>query len=222
MVTDNAWRTSNGLSIPNQRALKRIDAECVVCLNPDCRQPTVHVSLLIDSPGFEGLKLLSRHRVLPPVSARPLPDYVPAPIAQDYQEACLIQDLSPRAAATLARRALQGMIRDFWGISKPQLIQEIDELKNNPGVSAPTWEAIDAVRMIGNTAAHMERDVNVVIDIESDEAGRLIKLIEVLISDWYVARNARKENLKAVKELAESKGGSRSYEPASDATGEPE
>jgi hypothetical protein len=48
----------------------------------------------------------------------PLPDYIPEQIKDDYYEACSILNLSPKASATLARRCLQGMIRDFWGITK--------------------------------------------------------------------------------------------------------
>ena len=42
-----------------------------------------------------------------------LKDYILEAILEDYKEACLIKDKSPKAAATLARRCLQGMIRIF-------------------------------------------------------------------------------------------------------------
>lgn len=41
------------------------------------------------------------------------PEYIPQTIRQDYEEACAIITLSPKASATLSRRCLQGMIRDF-------------------------------------------------------------------------------------------------------------
>src|SRR5215472_1405790 len=49
----------------------------------------------------------------PEARCRQLPDYVPEPIRNDYHEACRIVNLSPKASATLSRRCLQGMIRDF-------------------------------------------------------------------------------------------------------------
>jgi len=61
----------------------------------------------------------------PQSSAIPQPDYIPEQIKNDYEEACSILSLSPKASATLARRCLQGMIRDFWGISKGRLIAEL-------------------------------------------------------------------------------------------------
>ena len=72
-----------------------------------------------------------------------------------------IRDLSPKASATLARRALQGMIRDYWKVSKGRLIDEIDAIKEK--VDPITWKAIDAIRRIGNIGAHMEKDINVII-----------------------------------------------------------
>ena len=68
--------------------------------------------------------------IRPISSARQFPDYIPAAIRQDYEEACAIVALSPKASATLSRRCLQGMIHDFWGIEKKNLYEEISALKN--------------------------------------------------------------------------------------------
>lgn len=51
--------------------------------------------------------------IRPVSSAKQFPDYIPQAIKQDYEEACAIVYLSPKASATLSRRCLQGMIRDF-------------------------------------------------------------------------------------------------------------
>lgn len=149
---------------------------------------------------------------MPDHSAHPQPDYIPAPLVEDYIEACKIKDLSPKASATLARRCLQGMIRDFCGISKPTLFKEIEALKklldesNAPkGVSADSVEAIDHIRQIGNIGAHMEKDINVIIDVDPEEAQVLIELIETLFEEWYVARHKREERFARVKTIADEK-----------------
>lgn len=120
--------------------------------------------------------------LLPESEARVLPNYIPQPIQQDYYEACRIRDLSPKASATLARRCLQGMIHDFWIIKKTRLKDEIDELEEK--VDSDVWESIDAVRNVGNIGAHMEKDINIIIDVEPGEAQLLIGLIEQLVDDW--------------------------------------
>jgi hypothetical protein len=81
------------------------------------------------------------------------------------------------------------MIRDFWSIKKGRLIDEIKDLETK--VDSVTWEAIDSVRQVGNVRAHMEQDVNLIIDVEPEEAELLIWLIETLFEEWYIARNEK-------------------------------
>lgn len=185
----------------------RIHWAAVACPNEDCREITVSVNvykyhyeenkLVID-------KYIFQNQILPDSSAKLLPDYVPAEIRTTYVEACKIAGLSPKASATLSRRCLQGMIRDFWKISdKLNLFQEIEAIKEF--VTSDTWEAIDAVRKIGNIGAHMEQDVNLIVDVDPKEATILIQLIESLFEDWYIERHKRQERNAAVKALADTK-----------------
>jgi hypothetical protein len=104
------------------------------------------------------------------------------------------------------------MIRDFCKITKSRLVDEIDELraqvhagKGPLGVQMDTVDAIDDVRKIGNIGAHMEADVNVIIDVDSDEAQLLIELTETLFDEWYVAAEAREAHLSHLKSIVASK-----------------
>ena len=94
--------------------------------------------------------------------------------------------LSPKASATLSRRCLQGMIRDFWKIKPSTLFKEIDQLEHK--IPAMQWKVLDGIRRVGNIGAHMEKDINVIVDIDPGEAEKLLKVIEKLINDWYVER----------------------------------
>ena len=138
------------------------------------------------------------------------PDYIPAGIREDYQEACSIRDLSPKASAALARRCLQGIIRDFWEVEPAKLSNEIMQIKGK--VDEVTRKAIDAVRSVGNIGAHMEKDVNLIIDVEPGEAEKLVGLIEILLKEWYVAREERKSRVEAVIKLAEGKQATRNQQ----------
>jgi len=180
----------------------------VVCPNRKCRKFTFTVALYEaerDAIGrLETLgKFLNRWDLIPPSAAKAFPDYIPKAIIEDYNEACLIKDLSPKASATLARRCLQGIIRDFWGVSKARLIDEIDAIKDK--VDPLTWKAIDAVRGVGNIGAHMEKDINLIIEVEPEEAAQLIGLIELLVRDWYITHHEREERLKAIVTLGDKK-----------------
>ena len=139
----------------------------------------------------------------PHSAARQFPKYIPSPIREDYEEAYSILELSPKASATLARRCLQGMIRDFWKIRKSKLADEINELKNK--VTPSQWKAIDSLRSIGNIGAHMEKDVNRIVDVEPNEAENLLKLIELLIDKWYITRHDEEELLLDITDIANNK-----------------
>ena len=128
-------------------------------------------------------------------------------IIADYKEACLIQSLSPKASATLARRCLQGIIRDFWKVNERNLFAEINAIQEK--VAPQTWEAINAVRSVGNIGAHMEKDINLIIDVEPNEAAALIKLIEILIKDWYIDKHEREKDLTSVIDIANQKANER-------------
>ena len=73
------------------------------------------------------------------------------------------------------------------------------------GVQADSVEAIDHVRGIGNIGAHMEADINVIIDVDPDEAQVLIGLVELLFAEWYVAREQRKQGLEKLRTIAAEK-----------------
>ena len=156
--------------------------------------------------------IIEIYSLRPQESSKPQPASVPEVIAEDYYEACKIRDLSPKASATLLRRCLQGMIRDFCGISKKTLNEEIKTLSSAvssgtgpPGVLPDTIEAIDHVRGIGNIGAHMEQDVNYIIPVKPGEAQALIELIELLFGEWYVARESRKQKLERVRAIGTEK-----------------
>lgn len=129
--------------------------------------------------------------IRPHSTAKQYPEYIPQQIREDYVEACAILYLSPKASATLARRCLQGMIRDYWGITKGRLFDEITELKDR--IQPDLWGAIDGLRQLGNIGAHMEKDTDLIVDIDPGEAEKLIKLIELLMKEWYINREERRK-----------------------------
>jgi len=138
-----------------------------------------------------------------PAGGTPLSSYVPDSVRDDYAEAHLIRALSPKASATLSRRALQGMIRDFWGISLSTLSNEIKAIEEK--CDPVLYQALNGLRSIGNIGAHPERDVNTIVDIEPGEAEQLLELLRLLDEEWYVARAQRDQRLQKVLALKDSK-----------------
>ena len=179
------------------------NTQVIVCPNTECRKQSISLTLRETDAYHNDGRVLYQWDLLPESSAKPFPDYIPQQIRNDYEEACLIQNQSPKASATLSRRCLQGIIRDFWGVKKGRLVDEINQLQEK--IDPITWDAINSVRHVGNIGAHMEKDVNLIIDVDTEEAGLLIWLIETLLTDWYIQRYEREQRMSGLVQLAEKK-----------------
>ena len=193
----------------NKYGTQWVHWKAISCPNPECREYTFAVRIHDYGTPDGGGKYQPRRRrhfwqLVPAAQMKILPDYVPAAIVADYKEACSIAELSPKASATLSRRCLQGMIRDFWGVSKGRLVDEIDTIKDKIDDEL-VWNAIDGLRKMGNIGAHMEKDINVIVDVDPDEAKLLIGLIETLVEDWYVTRHERKSRMEKLVDAVNDK-----------------
>lgn len=168
--------------------------EIVFYMCPSCGKYVVFAEGIGDK-----VKDLQHNQILPKSSAVHFPEYIPVGIRCDYEEACAILRLSPKSAATLARRCLQGMISDFWGIKCNKLVDSINALEGK--IPAGQWKAINGLRRLGNIGAHMEKDVNIIVDIDSGEAEKLIQLIEILLKQWYVDRYEQEELYQSIQDI---------------------
>jgi hypothetical protein len=185
----------------------------VVCPSPDCRKTTVAMSQWRAARNRSGgweidpeTKASQRSwRLMPRSRARQYPEYVPVPVREDYEEAHLILKDSPKASATLARRALQGIMRDFYGAKPGTLYDEITEVAATGKMDAGLVKATHAVRDVGNIGAHMSKDISVIVPVEPGEAEALLGLIELLLDETYVARHSREQRVNAVLQVAADK-----------------
>lgn len=184
---------------PNKvNSLCRNDEDTMIyhiqCSNRGCEKYIIVGRFLVSEKQFD---------ILPRYVHKNYPDYIPKQIRDDYTEAADIIELSPKAAATLCRRCLQGMIHDFWNIHEKNLNAEISELKDK--VSLSLWNAIDGLRKMGNIGAHMESDVNLIVEIDISEAKKLQKLIELLFDKWYITRHDEEELYNEISDISDKK-----------------
>jgi hypothetical protein len=128
---------------------------------------------------------------------------VPKPIAADYVEACQVLPLSAKASAAMARRCLQAMLHAHGYQDKDlakevqQLLDEKDPKKVLPG---PIHGTVDAIRNFGNFSAHPINDITSlqVIDVEPEEAGWGLEILEALFEHFYVAPERAAAKKKAL------------------------
>lgn len=130
------------------------------------------------------------------------PPEIPKDVAADYEEACAIIDISPTAAAALARRCMQFILESEAGASRSKnLKQQIEIVANDPNTPEHVKSDSHDLREIGNFSAHANEDVTgQVLRAEPDEAEWSLQVLRTLFEHYYVgpARSkARKATLKA-------------------------
>jgi hypothetical protein len=118
----------------------------------------------------------------------PVPIEVDSNYANDYNEACLILTYSPKASAALSRRCLQNILREKGGVKNGNLANEIQEVINAGTLPSYLSESIDAIRNIGNFAAHPLKSTSTgeIVDVEAGEAEWVLDVIESLFDFYFV------------------------------------
>jgi Domain of unknown function (DUF4145) len=128
-------------------------------------------------------------------------------VVSDYEEACLVLDDSPKASAALSRRALQHILREKIGVKHQDLNKEIQEVIDSNLLPSDLSENLDAIRNIGNFAAHpiKSKVTGEIVDVESGEAQWNLEVLEELMEYAYVrpARSKAKKDALNLK-LAEA------------------
>ena len=128
--------------------------------------------------------------VYPKGATRPLPPEVwrTAPnLATDFAEAVAVIANSRKASAALSRRCLQFILVNAAKTRKRDLADQIDEVL--PALPPQLAENVDAVRHVGNFAAHPMKSTNSgeIVEVEDGEAEWLLDVIEELCDFYYVA-----------------------------------
>lgn len=118
----------------------------------------------------------------------PVPIEVPNEFAEDYNEACLILADSPKASAALSRRCLQHILREKSGVKKADLANEIQEVLDKNQLPGYISDSIDAVRNIGNFAAHplKSKSTGEIVAVEIGEAEWTLDVLELLFDFYFV------------------------------------
>jgi hypothetical protein len=130
--------------------------------------------------------------------ARPVPAEVPDPYKQDFNEACAVLSISPKASAALSRRNLQAIIHDKAGVKARDLNVEIETLIASRTLPSHISEGLHAVRMIGNFAAHPTKanSTGDIVEVETGEAEWNLDVLESLFDFYFVqpAINAKRKD----------------------------
>lgn len=148
-----------------------------------------------DPDSMEMSEVLNEQIIFPKIKTVKVEPEVPDNIKKEYSEAYSILQVSPRASAAMSRRLLQTILRDFFHITKKTLLEEIDEFLKISGIPSFLYKGIDAIRNVGNFAAHPIKNTQTgeIVDIEIGEAELLLDLLESLF-DFAFIQPKRIEN----------------------------
>ncbi len=195
---------------------KDVEGEWYFCseLCPSCHKHIFWIGIGVTKPGlpsgiYDFWKWVGDPKLVRPKgsSRPPCPQEVPESLCSDYNEACLVLPDSPKASAALSRRCLQHLLRDYAHVNPSNLADEIQELIDMKKLSSHIVEAIDAVRNIGNFAAHPNKSKSTgeIIEVEPHEAEWNLDVLESLFDYYFVQPTklqARKDTLN--KKLRDS------------------
>ena len=140
--------------------------------------------------------------VEPTNGARPCPSEVPRDLADDFLEAVAVLPISAQASAALTRRSLQHLLRDYAHTKSKDLADQIEEVMAANVLPSSLAEQLDAVRNIGNFAAHIQKSkaTGEIIPVEPQEAEWNLEVLEELFDHFFVKpakAKIRKDELNA-------------------------
>jgi hypothetical protein len=194
------WVTSLGSDVEGEWAV-----EMWTCPNEDCRKLILYLVKGVVHQGAGAPDVIAdvheRRLINPIASGRPpAPFEVPHGIAEDYEEACSVLPYSTKASAALSRRCLQHVLRDEANVKPSTLAAEIQELLDRGELPSYIANAVDAVRNVGNFAAHPIKSERTgeIVPVEPGEAEWNLDVLEALFDFYFVGPEVLKKKQDAL------------------------
>ncbi len=155
----------------------------------------------------KNIKIMSIKQIFPKEKsiAKTFPKFVPEQLISMYDEMCDLLTINPKAATVWARKWIEKFIITKWPEynNSKTLAQKIDVLSDSNKIDDK--DVLEAIRKIGNDSVHIQ-SIEEDIDISQDDAILGIRLIEDLITEYYVIpeeRKRRRADFKALKNQKE-------------------
>ena len=195
-VTIHAESVPHPIVEADKRTLMAVKLDTVwvqAIRSPACQDVVLILETRVNIAGQLG----SPHKselIRPRVFSRsPLPAEVPDALCEDYREACDVLAASPKASAALSRRCLQHLLREHAGFAQRDLADQIQAALDSRTLPSDLAEDLDAVRNIGNFAAHPSKSTATgsVVEVAPNEAEWNLGVLEGLF-DFYFVRPAER------------------------------
>lgn len=175
--------------------------KCTYCVQPVLFRAVGQNKMLHQSRSSTFVPV-SVEMIDPRGSTRPAPDpSVPEHWRKEYIESVDLLAISAKASAAMARRVLDGVLRERLQ-STDKLYKLIEQAKKH--LPNYVWGGLHDLREYGNFAAHPDKDyaTGEIIDVEPHEAEACLDVLDTLFEFLYVAparAKARKGELARKK-----------------------
>jgi hypothetical protein len=187
-------------------SITNLGKEFIHGICPECKNLVVMLKIgkyrWVDDKG-EVNEVQQELVIYPKTVLRIIEPRIPEEYRNAFNEANSVLSVSTKASAALSRRLLQQTLRDKYGIEKHDLSKQIDEFINLPNMPIEISGAVDAIRNVGNFAAHPLKYTNTgeIVEIENGEAEWLLDVLEELFDFTFV----KPEKAKTKKDELNSK-----------------
>ena len=157
-------------------------------LCPSCDEPIMWLNELARDEDALTNRIVRTDLLWPRMARYPVRTEVPARYATVLTEAAAVLPLSPNASAALSRRALHDLIRERGGVRPATLFKEIEQLLASGTLPPYLVRDLDAVRKVGNLAAHPQKDTHSgeIVDVEPGEAEWTLSVLDDLLTFFFV------------------------------------
>lgn len=135
-------------------------------------------------------------------AGRNLDQYVPERYAQLFRESEEVNNISPRASATLSRYLLQMLLHEELHIQKRNLEDEIKELENGSNIPTKLVTMLQVMRRVANFGAHPKKSTNSneIVEVEAGESAVMLDLLEEVFDYIFVKPKQQELFLKGIEE----------------------
>jgi Domain of unknown function (DUF4145) len=146
--------------------------------------------------------------IYPAATGPQFSEEVPEPFRDDFAEITRTVSGSARAAAALGRRLLQAVLDQGLHIHSTNLSKQIDILLSKEGIPSHIAKSVDAVRQIGNFAAHPSKETNTgeIADVEVGEAEWILETLAWLLDFVYIQPKRIEKRRHALNNKLETLG----------------
>lgn len=139
--------------------------------------------------------------------------YIPQKYADVFKEAEQVNNISPRASATLSRYLLQMVLHEELNIKERNLEEEIRTLESKRDIPSQLITLLQVLRRVANFGAHPKKSTHSaeILEVEEGESAVMLEVIKELFDFLFVKPAQQKEFLEEIEKKYGIKSGVEHY-----------